>query len=95
MECTKTYFSAHAVQRMFERGIRKSDIMIVLETGRIIKSYPEDTPFPSVILLGWIEGGPIHVIIGVDEIMRYCHIITVYVPDNIRWNEDYQTRKNL
>ena len=93
MECARTYFSAHAVQRMFERSIRKPEVMNVIANGRIIQAYPEDTPYPSLLLLGWRSGIPLHVVVGVDHDVKTCHIITVYVPDVEQWNDDYQTRR--
>ena len=44
MECKRISFSGHAVQRMFERGIREKDVIEVIKTGKIIASYPDDDP---------------------------------------------------
>ena len=37
----------HAAQRMLERSISVSDVLVVLNAGTTVEDYPEDTPFPS------------------------------------------------
>ena len=45
----------HALERMLERDIYRSDVISVLENGEIIEEYSEDYPFPSVLILGYKE----------------------------------------
>lgn len=87
------YFSGHAVQRMFQKKIRKSDVLAVITNGKIIASYPDDNPFPSYLKLGFIDDRPLHVVFAVDQSSRICHIITVYPPDAMLWSEDFKTRR--
>ena len=51
----------HAAQRMLERSISVADVLIVLNSGATIEDYPEDTPFPSRLTLGWAGERPVHV----------------------------------
>ena len=51
-------FRAHAIRRMFERGVNESQIRDVLENGGIIREYSEDQPYPSRLLLGWTQHRP-------------------------------------
>lgn len=51
-------FRVHAVQRMFERKITEDEVKKVITTGKIIAKYPDDQPFPSKLILGWIEDRP-------------------------------------
>ena len=44
----------HAAQRMLERSISAADVLVVLISGETIEDYPEDTPFPSQLTLGWV-----------------------------------------
>ena len=37
-------FRAHALRRMFERGVDESEIRKVLEAGEVIREYPNDQP---------------------------------------------------
>ena len=47
---------------MFERGITDADVHTVLSEGEEIAAYPEDTPYPSWLLLGWRGDNPLHVV---------------------------------
>ncbi len=51
MKCKGVIFSGHAAIQMFRRGIQVEDIQMVLETGIMIKDYPEDKPYPSILML--------------------------------------------
>jgi hypothetical protein len=68
MNCQEIIFSQHAVQRMFERGSHTNAIRAVIESGEAIGDYPGDQPFPSCLVLGWLEDRPIHVVIAIDAI---------------------------
>ena len=93
MECRELIFSGHAIQRMFERRIGKSDVRAVIETGQIIAEYPDDKPFPSYLMLAATSGRPIHVVVAVDSDNRRCHVVTIYVPDAAHWSDDFKTRR--
>ncbi|MFB0533457.1 MAG: DUF4258 domain-containing protein [Anaerolineae bacterium] len=56
--------------------------------GEIIEDYPDDTPYPSCLVLGRTQRGrPVHVVCAhVPEEDRSI-IITVYEPDPDRWIE--------
>ena len=50
-------FSGHSVQRMFQRGVGKDDVMAVVSSGEMTADYPDDSPYPSRLLLGsWRRG---------------------------------------
>jgi hypothetical protein len=56
MDCKHTVFSGHAVRRMFERGIKESHVSKVIAEGELIAEYPDDEPFPSMLLMaGWTK----------------------------------------
>ena len=38
---------------MLERGISRSEVFEALLSGEEIENYPNDTPFPSALFLGW------------------------------------------
>jgi hypothetical protein len=88
-------FSRHAVQRMFERGISAATVRQAIDTGQIIESYPDDTPYPSFLLLAEVNGRPLHVVFADDVTSRSRHIVTVYVPDLERWQPDFRTRRQV
>ena len=55
MECKRFIFSGHAVRRMFGRAISKDDALEAVKSGEIIATYPKDTPFPSYLMLHFIN----------------------------------------
>jgi len=85
-------FRVHAVKQMFARGISEVDVRAVLEDGEIIEESPEDLPYPSRLLLGWVDTRPLHIVaslVGASTIA----IITVYEPNDTRWESGFRVRK--
>lgn len=85
-------YRKHAIIRMFERGIRDQDIRSVLYSGEIISDYPNDAPYPSRLILGWIDGNPIHVLTAETENDQTI-IITAYRPDPKLWESDFKRKR--
>lgn len=52
-ESYQLVFRIHAVKRMFQRNFTEKEVREVIESGEIIESYPDDTPYPSRLMLGW------------------------------------------
>lgn len=92
MAATRLVFRVHALQRMVQRHISKAIIRHVLSTGEIIEDYPNDTPYPSRLILGWHDGHPIHVVAAENGADQETIIITVYEPDPRRWSADFRRR---
>jgi len=86
-------FRVHAIQRMFEREISKEDIRQVLATGKTIEAYPDDKPYPSRLVLGWIGSRPIHVVVADNPTQGETIVITVYEPDLARWEPGFDKRR--
>ncbi len=93
MECRRLLFSGHAVQRMFERAITDADVRAVITHAEVVSDYPDDTPYPSRLLLGFVRGRPLHVVLSYDQDRDECHVITVYEPDPERWQADFKRRR--
>ena len=93
IHCKKVSFSGHAVQRMYEREITKSQVLFVIETGSIIAQYPDDSPYPSCLLNGNADSRPLHLVVAVDNSDSSCYIITAYIPDPFQWTDNYQSRR--
>jgi hypothetical protein len=47
---------------MFQREINEHDVRAILTTGETIEEYPDDIPYPSRLILGWIGKRPIHIV---------------------------------
>jgi hypothetical protein len=51
-------FRTHAIQRMFQRQMTETDVRHILTTGENIEAYSDDIPYPSRLVLGWINERP-------------------------------------
>ena len=93
MDCATVLFSAHVVRRMYERGIDMDDLLEVIRGGEPIEEYPEDVPFPSRLVLGYVRGRPIHAVVARDAETSRCFAVTVYEPEPGRWSPDFRRRR--
>ena len=93
MEYERLVFSAHAVQRMFERGITSDDVKSVIAGGEIIAEYPGDSPYPSRLMFRYLRGRPIHLVAALDEDRGTCIVVTAYIPGLDQWQPDFRTRR--
>lgn len=93
MVCSQVIYSDHAVGQMFKRDIAISDIRFVIENGEIITVYLYDRPFPSYLILGFVEKRPIHIVVAKDENLNRCIIITAYEPDMNIWQDGFKVKK--
>lgn len=89
---SKLIFRVHAIQRMYQRRIMEEDVRRAMESGEVIEEYPEDTPYPSRLVLGWSGSRPIHVVIAENPETRQTIVITVYEPDTGRWEPGLRRR---
>lgn len=85
MLARKLVFRVHAIQRMFQRGISMDDVRQALTAGEVIEEYPDDTPYPSRLVLGWSGARPLHVAVADTPDAQETIVITVYEPDPGRW----------
>jgi len=87
-------FRVHAVQRMFERDISEEDVHHVISDREVIEDYPDDTPYPSRLLLGWCEDRPIHVVAAHNAEDNSIIVVTVYEPNPDQWDTNLSRRKS-
>jgi hypothetical protein len=93
MYCKYLNFTGHAIQQMFQRKITKNDVRKVVNHGEVILEYPDDKPFPSMLILGFIKKKPVHVVFAYDSLSETGYVITAYVPDSKLWEEDFKRRR--
>jgi len=86
MDCSGFIFSSHAVNAMIVRNIPADDVIKVIERGEVIAEYPNDKPYPSKLLLDFIEGRAIHVVVAQNNKSTQCIVITCYFPDLTLWD---------
>ena len=92
MDCGSVSFSRHAIERMFQRSVSPDEILQCIRSGEVIANYPDDSPYPSALLLGFAQGAPLHVLVARDETGN-CYVVTVYHPDPELWGSDFKTRR--
>jgi hypothetical protein len=78
---------------MFERSILPEAVVRIIREGEMIASYPDDQPFPSVLILGFERDEPLHLVAARDPASGICFVIAVYRPDSALWSEDFKTRR--
>ncbi len=93
MHCEHVKFSGHAISQMFKRQISKKEVRSVIDNGEVIKEYLDDKPYPSKLMLGFINRRVVHVVIAYDIKEKMCYIVTAYVPDPNIWTEDFKRKR--
>lgn len=78
---------------MFERQIAVEEVEAVLRAGEVIEDYPNDMPYPSRLVLGWIGSRPLHVVVGTNLRENQDIVITVYEPDPEEWGPGFRQRR--
>lgn len=70
------------------------DVKQCIMNGEIIEEYPTDKPYPSCLILGYINNKrPLHIVCSIFD--NHIFIITVYEPNLLKWCEDFKTRKEI
>jgi len=85
-------YRTHAIERMAQRDVSTDEVRDVVTDGETIEEYPDDTPYPSRLVVGWSGDRPLHVVVADDEDRRI--VMTVYEPDPDRWSDDFRTRED-
>jgi hypothetical protein len=86
-------YRLHALSRMAQRGFEPSDIRNAVTCGTIIEKYPDDTPYPSCLIMARIADRPVHVVAAFNDEDKQIIIITVYEPDPQIWSDGFTRRK--
>jgi YgiT-type zinc finger domain-containing protein len=72
-----------------EREVDFDDVRRILDERDTIEEYPDDTPYPSCLLLGWIGSRPLHIVMA-DDGPDGVVVITVYDPNPAEWTSDFR-----
>ena len=84
----------HATVFRIKRRITLAQMTEALSNGEIIEKYPDAKPYPACLVLGWlVSGDPLHIVCSRGETEPQLRIVTIYEPDDNRWEDDYKTRK--
>jgi hypothetical protein len=85
---------AHAVARMFQRGITRQNVIDVLLVADIIETYENDQPYPSALFRGESDNKTFHVVAAYNSNSEHVYVITTYEPDRDTFTDDFRTRKS-
>lgn len=94
MNQSKFLFRVHAVQRMFERGIKVKSVAQTVESGETIEDYSSEMPEPGRLILGFQGKRPLHVVISENQNTNEITVITAYIPDLDKWNKGFTRRRS-
>lgn len=87
-------FSAHAIRAMLKRRVESEDVRQALRSTQILESFPASGyPFPNYLLLASMRQRPVHIVIAEKLELKEIQIVTVYQPDELRWEEGFKRRK--
>jgi hypothetical protein len=87
-------YTKHAFRRMIQRSIPPIMVRQVLALGEVIENYPDDSPYPSFLILAFINERPIHIAAADDHTMKLTHIITAYEPSAVEWEPGFRKRQS-
>jgi len=93
VDCHGVYFSRHAPERMFQRGVPPDEVIECIQSGEIIANYPDDSPYSSALPLRFQQGVPLHVLVARQPETGDCYVVTAYRPDPELWGSDFKTRR--
>lgn len=95
-ESDSVFYTRHAKLEMEieELGrIFDHEVYEAVCSGEVIEEYPEDKPYPSILIFGRTAlGRPLHIVCAYNEEENQAIVITVYQPDPELWIE-YKRRK--
>ncbi len=86
-------FTRHARKRILERGVRLDAVFGALEAATVVEDYPDDTPYPSRLVLGWAGGQPLHLVLAGPTAKGDTIVVTLYEPDPELWEPGFVRRK--
>ncbi|MBN2466146.1 DUF4258 domain-containing protein [candidate division WOR-3 bacterium] len=92
MNAERLIFRVHALTRMFQRKIDVAEVRAVVAQGEVIQAYPDDKPYPSKLLLGWIGNRPLHVVVAEDGEHGILIVVTAYEPDPVQWDPGFKRK---
>lgn len=87
-------FTAHAIRQMFARNIGTDEVRSVAAHGAIVADYPDDAPYPSRLLLGFVGDRPLHLVLARDASTQTGFVITAYEPTTELWEPDFKHRRS-
>lgn len=89
----KIEWKKHALGKMLERSISRSEVKSVILNGEVVENYPEDSPYPSVLIFSTIDERPLHTVVAYNGEEEMAYLITAYEPSLDVFEDDFKTRR--
>jgi hypothetical protein len=89
----KILWTYHVNMRVGQRPISRELILRAIDSLEIIEEYPDDKYLPSYLLRAEHGGVAFHVQIAADVAEDNVRIVTAYLPDPTRWDEELRRRR--
>jgi hypothetical protein len=77
---------------MLERNVNNDELRQIINKGKVIEKYVNDSPYPSKLILGKVNNRPLHVVITENNTENKIIVITVYEPDPRKWIKNDERR---
>jgi hypothetical protein len=77
---------------MAQRGFTEAGVAAILSAGEVIERYPDDTPYPSYLVLGVLARRAVHVVAADRPDSAEIIVITVYEPHPTLWDATFRKR---
>ena len=93
-EKQKVLWSGHATRKLLSESLRRREVEPALSACEVIEDYPWLTrTLPDCLVLAFTPNGdPFHAVVALDVPQDRILIVTVYRPDEERWQNDWKTR---
>ena len=86
--------TAHARREAEADRLTLEQIYTAVVRGEIVEDYPNDTPYPSCLILGYtLAGQPVHTVWAYNTENQFAVLIAVYRPDPNLWI-DFRERRS-
>ena len=59
----------------------------------VVEEYPDDTPYPSRLVLGWAGSRPLHLVLAGPTPEGDTVVVTLYEPDPGEWEAGFTRRR--
>lgn len=89
----RIFWTYHVNMRFGQRPISREIILSAVDSFEIIEEYPEDKYLLSYLIRAEHERLVFHVHIATDIIGDNVRIVTAYIPDPGRWEDDFRRRR--
>ncbi len=88
-------WSSHAIGKLQSENLQRKKVEPALVNCEVIEDYPWLTrKLPDCLVLTFTPNNdPFHVVVALDQPQDRIFIVTVYRPDQTRWENDWKTRK--